>query len=73
MDYKSRVCTSSKILEEIKEVMKDKHLTQEELAKEIGYSRKAFNRFLNKRNKNIDFTLLIKICKKLGIIKINID
>ena len=59
--------SSKFLLEEIKELIKDEHLTQEQFANEIGYSRKAFNRFLNGKNKNIDFDLIIFLCKKLGI------
>ncbi|HBS10750.1 MAG TPA: hypothetical protein DEA28_03400 [Firmicutes bacterium] len=73
MSFNASVCSSSKLLEEIKDLIKDKKYTQEEFAKEIGYSRKAFNRLVNYQNKNIDFNLIIIICKKLGIKAITID
>ena len=73
MSFNTGTYSSTQLLEEIKELIKDENLTQEEFAKEIGYSRKAFNRFINGKNKNIDFGLIIILCKRLGIKAITID
>jgi len=73
MSFNTGACSSTKLLEEIKELIKDEYLTQEQFADEIGYSRKAFNRFINGKNKNTDFGLIIKLCKRLGIKAITIE
>lgn len=73
MSFNAGTCSSTKILEEIKELIKDENLTQEQLADEINYSRKAFNRFINGRNAATDFDTIVLLCKKLGIRVIIID
>lgn len=73
MSFNTGIYSSTMLLEEIKELIKDESLTQERFADEIGYSRKAFNRFINGKNKNTDFGLIIKLCKRLGIKVITIE
>ena len=73
MSFNTGTYSSTQLLEEIKELIKDENLTQEEFAKEIGYSRKAFNRFINGQNTYTDFGLIVVLCKRLGIKAITID
>ena len=73
MSFNTGVYSSDQILEEIKQLIKDENLTQEDIAKELGYSRKAFNRFLNGQNAYQDFGLLVLLCKRLGIKAITIE
>ena len=60
-------------MEEIKYLIKDNKLTQDKLAKELGYSRKVINRQLNDPNVKKDYELILQICKRLGIKAIIID
>ena len=73
MSFNTGTYSSTQLLEEIKELIKDEGLTLGAFAKEIGYSRKAFSRFLHGHNANTDFGLIIKLCKRLGIKAIVID
>ena len=73
MSFNTGTYSSTKLLEEIKELIKDKNLTQEQFADEIGYSRKAFNRFINGRNAKTDLDLIVLLCKRLGIKAIVIE
>ena len=73
MSFNTGTYSSTQLLEEIKELIKDEDLTQEQFADEIGYSRKAFNRFINGRNAKTDFDLIVRLCKRLGIKAIVID
>ena len=73
MSFNTGTYSSTELLEEIKELIKDEGLTQGKLAKEIGYSRKALNQFLNGRTTFQDFGLIIVLCKRLGIKAITID
>ena len=73
MSFNIGTYSSTLLLEEIKELIKDENLTQEQFADEIGYSRKAFNRFINGRNAKTDFDLIVLLCKRLGIKAIIID
>ena len=73
MSFNTGKTSSTDLLEEIKELIKDEGLTQGKLAKEIGYSRKALNQFLNGKTTYQDFGLIIVLCKRLGIKAITID
>ena len=73
MSFNTGTYSSTELLEEIKELIRDEGLTITEFANEIGYSRKAFSRFLNGHNVNTDFGLIIRLCKRLGIKAITID
>ncbi len=64
--------SSSRVMEEIKDRIKDLGLTQEEFGKKIGYSRKAINRIVTGKT-NVSFSTVILLCKKLGIKAIYID
>ena len=68
-----RNAVKEKNIERIKELIKDENLTQEQFADEIGYSRKAFNRFINGKNVKTDFDLIVLLCKRLGIKAIVIE
>lgn len=72
MSFNAGTYSSTELLEEIKELIKDENLTQEQFADEIGYSRKAFNRFINGKTKT-DFDLIVRLCKRLGIKAIVIE
>lgn len=63
---KMQCCSSKQILEEIKETIKDKGLTQSHLANKIGYSRKQINGMLNHKVK-MDIDVLFSICRFLNI------
>lgn len=74
MSFNTGKSSSTNLMEDIKDLMKDFKLTQDELAHELGYSRKVINRQLN--NKGFykkDYELILKICKRLGITTIVID
>lgn len=74
MSFNTGKSSSTNLMEDIKDLMKDFELTQDELAHELGYSRKVINRQLN--NKGLykkDYELILKICKRLGITTIVID
>lgn len=73
MSFNTGTCSSTDLLEEIKCLIKDCGLTQEKLAKELGYSRKVINRQLNDPFVKKDYELILKICKRLGIKAITID
>ena len=73
MSFNIGTYSSTELLEEIKELMKDERLTQTALAKELGYSRKALNQFLNGNTVYQDFGLIVLLCKRLGIKAITID
>lgn len=73
MSFNTGTYSSTKLLEEIKDLIKDENLTQEQFADEIGYSRKAFNRFINGKNAKTDFDLIVLLCKRLGIKAIVIE
>ena len=73
MSFNTGTCSSNHLLEEIKYLIKDYGLTQEKLAKELGYSRKVINRQLNDPFVKRDYELILRICKRLGIKAIVID
>ena len=73
MSFNTGKTSSADLLEEIKELIKDEGLTQGKLAKQIGYSRKALNQFLNGKTAYKDFGLIIVLCKRLGIKAIIIE
>lgn len=69
--------SSNKVMEELKDRIKDLGKTQEKFGKEVGYSRKALNRILNssngKQSVNVSFKTVVMLCKKLGIKAIIIE
>lgn len=67
MSLNNGICSSTKLMDELKELIKINGLTQEKLAKELGYSRKVINRQLNGSINKVDYELILKICKRLGI------
>ena len=73
MSFNTGTYSSTKLLEEIKYLIKDYGLTQEKLAKELGYSRKVINRQLNDPFVKKDWELILRICKRLEIKAIVID
>ena len=73
MSLNSGIFSSTKLMEEIKYLIKDNKLTQDKLAKELGYSRKVINRQLNDPFVKKDYELILQICKRLGIKAIIID
>ncbi len=73
MSLNTGIFSSTKLMEEIKYLIKDNKLTQDKLAKELGYSRKVINRQLNDPNVKKDYELILQICKRLGIKAIIID
>lgn len=73
MSFNTGTCSSTKLLEEIRELIKDKGLSVSKLAGEIGISRKAFSRIINEHNKFVDMDIIVYLCKKLGIKAIVIE
>ena len=73
MSFNTGICSSTKLLEEIRELIKDNGLSITKLADEIGVSRKAFSRIIHAHNKFVDMDILVYLCKKLGIKAIVID
>ena len=73
MSFNTGTCSSTDLMEEIKYLIKDNGLTQEKLAKELGYGRKVINRQLNDPFIKKDYELILKICKRLGIKAIVIE
>lgn len=73
MSLNTGIFSSTKLMEEIKYLIKDNKLTQDKLAKELGYSRKVINRQLNDPTVKKDYELILQICKRLGIKAIIID
>lgn len=73
MSSNTGIYSSTNLMEEIKDLIKDFGLTQEKLAKELGYSRKVINRQLNDPLIKKDYELILKICKRLGIKAIIIE
>ena len=72
MGFNTGTTSSAELLEEIKELVKDEGLTLTEFAEEMGFSRKAFSRFINGRT-NTDFNTIVRLCKRLGIKAITIE
>ena len=73
MGFNTGTCSSTNVMEEIRELIKDNRLSVSKLAEEIGISRKAFSRIINKHNKFVDMDILVYLCKKLGIKAIVIE
>lgn len=73
MSFNTGTCSSTDLMEEIKYLIKDNGLTQDKLAKELGYSRKVINRQLNDPSIKKDYELILQICKRLGIKAIVIE
>ena len=73
MSFNTGTCSSIKLLEEIRELIKDNGLSVSKLADEIGISRKAFSRIINEHNKFVDMDIIVYLCKKLGIKAIVIE
>lgn len=67
MDLITGISSSAKLMGDIKLQIRRCRLTQEKLAKELGYSRKVINRQLNDPLIKKDYDLILKICKRLGI------
>ncbi len=49
------------IIEQIEDLMKERHITKTKLAKELDTSRAALDRFLDPKNDSFTFKTLIKI------------
>ena len=73
MGFNTGTCSSTNVMEEIRELIKDNRLSVSKLAKEIGISRKSFSRIINEHNKFVDMDILVYLCKKLGIKAIVIE
>lgn len=73
MGFNTGTCSSTNVMEEIRELIKDNRLSVSKLAEEIGISRKAFSRIINEHNKFVDMDILVCLCKKLGIKAIVIE
>ena len=73
MSFNTGAFSSNCLMEDIKYLIKDYGLTQEKLAKELGYSRKVINRQLNDPFVKKDYELILRICKRLGIKAIIIE
>ena len=73
MSFNTGTYSSTYLLDEIKDLIKDFGLTQEKLAKELFVSRKVINRQLNDPSVKRDYDLILKICKRLGIKAIVIE
>lgn len=73
MSFNTGTCSSTDLMDEIKYLIKDFGLTQEKLAREMGYTRKVINRQLNDPSVKRDYDLILKICKRLGIKAIVIE
>jgi DNA-binding Xre family transcriptional regulator len=73
MSFNTGTCSSTNVMEEIRELIKDNRLSVSKLAEEIGISRKAFSRIINEHNKFVDMDILVYLCKKLGIKAIVIE
>ena len=73
MGFNTGTCSSTNVMEEIRELIKDNRLSVSKLAAEIGISRKAFSRIINEHNKFVDMDILVYLCKKLGIKAIVIE
>lgn len=73
MSFNTGTCSSTNVMEEIRELIKDNRLSVSKLADEIGISRKAFSRIINEHNKFVDMDILVFLCKKLGIKAIVIE
>ena len=73
MSFNTGTCSSTNVMEEIRELIKDTRLSVSKLAEEIGISRKAFSRIINEHNKFVDMDILVYLCKKLGIKAIVIE
>ena len=73
MSFNTGTCSSTNLLEELRELIKDNRLSISKLASEIGISRKAFSRIINKHNKFVDMDIIVYLCKKLGITAITIE
>ena len=73
MSFNTGTCSSTNVMEEIRELIKDNRLSVSKLAEEIGISRKAFSRIINEHNKFVNMDILVFLCKKLGIKAIVIE
>ena len=73
MGFNTGTCSSTNVMEEIRELIKDNRLSVSKLAEEIGISRKAFSRIINEHNTFVDMDILVYLCKKLGIKAIVIE
>ena len=73
MGFNTGTCSSTNVMEEIRELIKDNRLSVSKLAQEIGISRKALSRIINEHNKFVDMDILVFLCKKLGIKAIVIE
>lgn len=73
MSFNTGTCSSTKFLEEVRELIKDNGLAINELANEYGIGRKAFSRVIHGHNKFIEMDMIVFLCKKLGIKAITIE
>ena len=72
MNLNTDAFSSTRLMEEVKDRIKDLGKTQEEFGKEVGYSRKALNRIVTGES-NVSFSTVVMLCKKLGIKAIIIE
>lgn len=68
--YLNNSCSSTKVMEEIKERIKDKFHSQTKFGNALGASRKTVNRILNH---GTDIDTFFRMCKLLDITEIRID
>lgn len=70
MYYKADEISSTKMMDEVKERIKDKFHSQAKAGEKVYAGRKTINRILNNDG---DIKLFFELCKVLGIKEIHID